>query len=108
VGVLERERELVHGGEDGEGAAGAELGDELECLLLAADVERGRRLVEQQQRRLLRERAREHGPLPLAARERAERPRGEGVELEPAERTGGGRGVAGALGAELPDVRRPS
>ncbi len=52
----------------------AQLGDELQRLLLMADVERGGRLVEQQDRRLLRERPGEHHPLSFAAAQRTEQP----------------------------------
>ena len=60
----------------------AEGVDKLEHELLTAEVERRRRLVEQEHRRLLRERAREHGTLQLAAAERAERPLAEALEVE--------------------------
>ncbi len=65
-----------------------------------------RRLVEQQERRLLRERAREHRSLLLAAGERRERPLGKLAEVEPVERLLGGVEVARALGGERADVRR--
>ena len=71
VGVLAGEREVVHRREDGQPVR-AERVDELEHLLLAPEVERRRRLVEQEDRRLLRERAGEDGALELAAGERAE------------------------------------
>ena len=80
--------------------------DELERLLLAADVERGRRLVEQEQRRLLRERAAEHGPLLLAAAQRLEPPVGERAEVEAGERAARDLEVARAFAAERPEVRR--
>ncbi len=85
------------------------VGDQLERLLLAADVERARRLVEQEQRRLLGERAAEHDALLLAA---AQRLRGGGA------RSSRGRAarapaprrleVAGALVAERAHVGRPA
>ena len=53
-----------------------------------ADVERGGRLVEQHDRRLLRERPRDDDTLLLAARERPEPPVGERQEIEPRERAG--------------------
>ena len=41
--------------------------DEIEHLLLRSHVQRARRLVEDDEARLLRERPREHGALTLAA-----------------------------------------
>ena len=64
----------MHRREDRQPALAPQLVDELEHLLLAADVERRGRLVEEQHGRLLRDRAREHRPLALAAAERAEPP----------------------------------
>ena len=69
VGVLTGEDEVVHRGEHGHRPLAAELVDELEDLLLVAEVESGRRLVEEEERRLLAERPREHRPLRLASRE---------------------------------------
>src|SRR6185312_6115271 len=74
--------------------------------LLAAEVERRRRLVEQEHGSLLCERAREHRTLQLAAAERAERPLGEALELEAAQRLRRCLAVAAALAAEVRDVRR--
>ena len=79
---------------------------ELERLLLAAEVERARRLVEEEDRRLLRERPREHGALQLAAAQRAQRALRELAELEPLERVLGRQPVVAALGAEVAEVRR--
>ena len=108
VAVLGRERQLVHRRDDGQPPVEPELGDELEHLLLAAEVERGGRLVEQEQRRLLRERPREDSPLLLAAAQRAQRPARELDELEAPERAVGGLVVAAPLGRERADVRRAS
>ena len=83
LGVLAGEREVVHRRHDRQPVP-AQRVDELEHELLPAEIECRRRLVEQQHRRLLRERAREHCALELAAAERAERPLGEAFELEPA------------------------
>src|SRR5205823_14925339 len=74
VRILPGEAEVVHRRQHRQPAVAAKLVDELEHLLLAAQVERARRLVEEQQRRLLRERAREHDALELAPAERTEPP----------------------------------
>ena len=75
----------------------AQVGDELERLLLMADVEGRGRLVEQQDRRLLGDRARQHDPLPLAAAQRAEEPADERLELQPLDRLRGDPTVFAAL-----------
>ena len=85
----------------------AKLGDELERLLLTADVERGRRLVEEEERRLLRERACQHDALLLASAQRMQPPFGERPQLEALERAAGSRPIAPAFAAERADVRRP-
>ena len=74
---------------------------------LAADVERRGRLVEEQHRRLLRERAREHGALPLAAAQRAEPPaaRARGGRAGRA-RAPRPRGRCGPRAAKVAEVRR--
>ena len=105
LGVLAGEREVVHRRHHGQAVAPQRV-DELEHELLAAEVERRRRLVEQQHRRLLRERAREDRALQLAAAVRAERPFGEGLELEAAQRLCRRLAVATPLAAEIRDVRR--
>ena len=62
---------------------------QLEARLLAQlAVERGQRLVEQQQLRLLDERAGQRDALPLAARELARPARGEAAELDEIEHRG--------------------
>ncbi len=55
----------------------AQLVDQLQHLLLVADVQRAGRLVEQQQRRALGQRPGQEDPLPLAAGEGGQRPAGE-------------------------------
>ena len=80
--------------------------DQLERLLLAAEVERARRLVEQQDRSVLGERARQHGALQLAAAERAEPSRGKRAQVEASDRSLGGETVGARLGGEIADVRR--
>ncbi len=63
-------------------AFGPELVDQLEDPLALADVERGRRLIEEEQRRSLRERSGEDDPLQLAAGTFVETPIGEIVQRE--------------------------
>ena len=106
VGVLPREREVVHRRDDGQAGCRLLRRDELEHVLLVADVERARRLVEQQQPGALGERTREHGALQLAARERGQRAPGQRDEIEPLEHLGDGRVVGRPLAAERPGVRR--
>ena len=70
------------------------------------DVERARRLVEQEQTRSLRDRARDHGPLALTTRERRQVPRGESGQVEPVEHVGHDREILGSLAPEGGEVRR--
>ena len=77
VGVLPGQREVVHRRDDGEVVVAPQLVDELEHLLLVADVERGRRLVEQHDRRALGQRPGDEHALALAARERRQHAVGE-------------------------------
>ena len=105
VGVLPGEGEVVHRRDHGQPAGVLLRRDELEHVLLVPDVERTRRLVEQQQLGALRERAREHGALQLAARERGQRAPGELHEIEALEHLGDDRVVARALPAECAGVR---
>ena len=76
VGVLAGERQIVQRSHDRQRLVAAELSDEVQDVLLAADVERARRLVEQQDARLLGEGAGEHHALALATAERSESPGG--------------------------------
>ena len=108
VGVLAGVREVVHGAQDGEAAVRAQGGDELEHLLLRADVEGARGLVEEEQRGVLRDRAREHGPLALAAAQRAEPPVEQVRPVEARERRARGDDVARPRAARIAEVRRPA
>ena len=108
VGVLACVREVVHGARHGEAAVRAQRRHELEHLLLRADVERARRLVQEEQRGVLRDRAREHGALALAAAQRAEPPVEQVRAVEPGERRAGGRDVAEPRAARVAEVRRPA
>ena len=70
--------------EHGEPVLAAQPVDEVEHLLGVAEVERGRRLVEQQHPRLLGERPGEDGALLLPAGQRGQRPVGQRVEVRAA------------------------
>ena len=95
VGVLACVREVVHRAEDSKASVSAKRCDQLEHLLLGADVERARRLVEEQQPRVLGDRAGENGTLPLAAAQRAEAAVDEMRRVEPCERRARRGDVAG-------------
>ena len=62
-----REREVVHGRDHREAVGRAKFLDELEDAELLGDVQAGGRLVEQEQRRLLGDRARDDRTSELAA-----------------------------------------
>ena len=70
------------------------------------DVEVGRRLVEEEHPRFLRERAREQHALPLAAGDAVERPVLEPADVEAHHRVPGDREVARAGEAERAEIRR--
>ena len=72
LGVLRGQRQVVHGGDERQRRLGAERVEELERLLLVADVERGGRLVEQDDARVLDERPGDDDALALATAERPE------------------------------------
>ena len=108
VGVLARVREVVHGAHDGEAAVRAQRGHQLEHLLLRADVERARRLVQEEQGGVLRDRAREHGALALAAAQRAEPPVEQVRPVEAGERRARGHDVPEPRAARVAEVRRPA
>ena len=69
VGVLVDEREIVGDEQDGEPVAARKAGDDVEHLPLDGDVERGRRLVGDQEFRLVDERVGDHDALAHAARQ---------------------------------------
>ena len=108
VGVLRGEREVVHRRDERQAGLRAEAVEQLERLLLVADVEGGGRLVEQDDPRLLRERACDDDALLLAAAERPETPVGEREQVEPRERAGGRVAVARSLLRERAEMRRPA
>ena len=88
--------------DDDDGGAGAACArvEQREELELMAHVERGGRLVEDQRRRLLRQRAREQHALALAARQLAQRARRQLEDAGVAHRALGGGDVGGGLEAE--------
>jgi len=71
VGVLHRERQFVHRRQHRQWSLLPEFGHKLQSLLLSTDVKRGGRLVEKQQRSLLRDRAGKDRALLFAATELA-------------------------------------
>ncbi len=85
VGVLRGERQIVHRGDEGQTGLLAQAVEQLERLLLVPDVERRGRLVEENDLRLLRDRARDDDTLLLAAGQRPEAAIREGQEVEPRE-----------------------
>ena len=107
IGVHPRQRQVVHRRHDGQPVIAAEAGDELERLLLMADVERARRFVEQQDRRLRGEGAGDHQPLLLAAAQLAQAAVGELPHVEPPEHIARHRPVVARLRPEVADERCP-
>jgi len=80
--------------------------DEIEHRDLVVNVEERRRLVEQEDRRALRQRTRDRNALLLAARQRRKRPRAQLPRLARAQRLGGDGCVVRRLEAEEAEVRR--
>ena len=83
----------------------AHVVEDAEEVELVAHVEVRRRLVEEEHGRLLREPARESGELPLAGRERPERPPREVLDLRLPERARDRRPVLRGERRERPAVR---
>ena len=69
VGDLAHDAEVMGDEEHRHALAGLQIGEQLQDLRLDGDVERGRRLVGDQQVRLVGERHGDHHALPLAARQ---------------------------------------
>jgi hypothetical protein len=105
VGIEAGEGEVVHRADHREAVLAPQPIDELERLLLVPDVERAGGLVEQQDRRLLRECPCDHEPLALATAHRAEVSAGEVHQIEPLEHAGHHRPVVRRLDPEVRDVR---
>ena len=87
VGVRERLIRLVRREQDRHAACAQPI-ELAQHAHPVAEVQARRRLVEDQQRRLLRERAGDHHELPLAARDLGDGPRGERADAERCERVG--------------------
>ena len=104
VEVVQRQVEVVQDAEHRE-AVGVELLEQVEQAELVRDVERRGRLVEQQERRLLHERLREHHELLLAAGELREPAARQLGDPEARQRL---LGVAAARGVLAAAVARPS
>lgn len=66
VPVLPRQRQIVHGRDDGQAPLGADVLHELQDVLRVADAQRGGRLVEKQDRRLLGQGAGQRDALAIA------------------------------------------
>ena len=80
--------------------------DELEHVLLMADVERGGRLVEHQQAGVLHERTRDQHPLPLTTGQRADVATGELADAERVQCLGHELMVTSAVHREAGEVWR--
>jgi hypothetical protein len=77
VGIAGGEIEIVQDHDHGRAARVVQIGQKIEHLDLVVDVEKSRRLVEQQDIRLLRQRHGDPDALALAARELIDRPFGK-------------------------------
>ncbi len=77
-------------GDDGAAALAGEAADHVEEARFLAEVEVGGRLVEEEERRALREAARDGDAAALAAGERVDAALGEGDEVGGGERVGDG------------------
>ncbi|RGC68544.1 hypothetical protein C5N14_13110 [Micromonospora sp. MW-13] len=86
----------------------AELVDQLQHLLLVADVQGAGRLVEQQQGGALGERPGQEDPLPLAPGEGGQLPAAEAGQVETVQDVPHGGQVGGGLPAQRRDERGPA
>lgn len=97
--------QVVEDGQHGQPVAGRQVAKQLEKLELVADVEERGRLVEQEQRRLLRQCHRDPDPLAFATGELGHGPVGEGFDARGCHRPGHGVDVGGGGTAEQASVR---
>ena len=81
------------------------LADQLEHLELAAEIERGRRLVQQQDRRQLRQRSSDDDPLTLTAGQVPEGSISERQQVKLFEHVGDDAAIVAVLAAEVADIR---
>ena len=107
VGELPGQREVVHGAHHGQTPLPAQLVDDLEGLHPVRQVECARRLVHQEDRRLLGQGPRQDHPLALTSREGRQVPRRQLGQLEALEQAGAVREVGVGLDGEVADVRCP-
>jgi len=104
--VLGGQGQVVHGGQHGQSPGPPQFLDQVQHLLLAAHVQGGGGLVEQQHGRLLGQRPGQDGALPLAPGQRAHRPRGQRRQLQVVQHVVHHRQVLLRLYPERPDVGR--
>ena len=107
VGVLAGEGQVVQRRDHGQRPGQPELVHQGQHLVLVAEVERGGRLVEEQQRGLLRQRPRDDRPLALASGQGGDRPPCKRLQAEVVHQTTRHLLVRRALDAEQRDVGRP-
>src|SRR5690606_38645774 len=108
VGIAGGEVQRVRHKDDGHAVLRRECGEQLEDRHLVPHVEGRRRLVEDEDLGLLRECARDPGSLPLAARERRERPVREVEDVAATHRLFDRAAVRFAFAAPASEVRVPA
>jgi hypothetical protein len=106
VGVLAGRGEVVQRGQHRQSAAGTQVVNQLEHLLLMTDVQRRGRLVEQQHGRLLGQCPGEHGALALTTGQAGQPALGEHGQLQAVHGTPRRVPVVAAGAAEITEVRR--
>jgi len=105
VGEFRRERKFVRHDHDGVFVLFGKLPQSFEQFHLRADIEMQRRLIEQNQPRLLRQRTRQDNALLFAAGQFPNRPVGEVLGTHLRERVTCNRDVFGAREMQRPAVR---
>src|SRR6185436_21173931 len=101
-----REREVVQGDNDRSPLRRGHT-QQIHGGQLVRDVQAGDRLVQQQQRRLLRQRARQVDAVALAARQLGDGPLGQRGRVRRRQRARDRIGVGRRLGLQPPEVRQP-
>ena len=107
VGELPGQGEVVDRGEHAEGPLPAQFVDQLKGIDPAAEIERARRLVEHQDRRLLGQGAGEDQPLRLASRHRSDTATSHVGQRHPVEQVQADSPVPLGLHGKVAQVRRP-